>query len=399
MRAKNPFSRNRVPEDSFELFRWIFFEPFLLKNFDEEISTKETIIWFFRTSIWILLFSIFFYLIINILLSYFEIPYYINIYFSDEVMYQLSNMSDFSNKLLFLLNYSYKKFIIWSIFGSLIGGVIWAIIGNLLWSLIISLSIGIILGITKAFISDIIIATTLWTFVLGLIMGFAIDIKTALFIGVLGFIASFATEGFNAGVGVFLSFEIGFIISFFGFLFFPFHQIKTFFNVSLIDNPYLDDAKIYLPIFTLDKKLKEESFKKPFIANKFKFFLLKYRPLQKELAEEISYIINASYLYYNPLDSNNIKISDRDSDDEKLIEWVSSLREIKNNLIRFKNQGNINNQILLLHKLISNYHNLLEDTQKLSYEWRDYYIRAINENIKSANELLTNLKAKKEHIF
>lgn len=121
-------------------------------------------------------------------------------------------------------------------------------------------------------------------------MGFGMGIAVGVGIGVNMGLAVGVGAGAAFGVGLCL----GFYISQFRFLFYPFHYHTLFEKNTLTQNPYLHNETIILPLPWVKNSLRREAATNPELAFQFIDFLLRYRPLQLGFAAELEHIATAA---------------------------------------------------------------------------------------------------------
>ena len=63
MTKPSPFKKNVMPKNSLELLRWVIFEPVIFESFSNELTKKETVIWFLKAYAWVILFSLILYIV------------------------------------------------------------------------------------------------------------------------------------------------------------------------------------------------------------------------------------------------------------------------------------------------------------------------------------------------
>ena len=373
---------NTTPKNSWELFKWIFTEPIKLDIFYEKLSKKEAYIWFLKFYGYITIFSMIFYLSISfILYSY--------------------------NQFLFLIKENFFLQIQLLLFG-LISSLIMIQISNYLklaiiislFQVILSISLFLSLEIISSDISYI----NLIAIYAGIVMGFFYpfigvfrNIFSSLFFIISLFFTSFKISAISAGH--FYLIEI-FIIS--GMHSYLFHFISSlFFNVNLENNPYLKDNFVVIPIFKVKKKLADDTFRRPWLAEDFIAFLFRFRigyTSHRKLAFYLWNIGNASYFYYHPLSEKDIVIVEDFEINQPKENFTNTLKKLKNELGRYQTQNNIQFKINSLKNIIE----ILKELEKQMIiekrGWSEYYLKAIRANLDEAKARLQNLELEAKNI-
>ena len=227
----------------------------------------------------------------------------------------------------------------------------------------------------------------------------------------LDFLVLFISFGTILVVGLFESFGFGFIIGLIwsflniiivfslnytlNILSYIYQLIKfRFIKITLEVNPYyFIDTK--LPFYGLRKQLSKDAFKEPILAKKFINFLFITHHAKRELAFYLNNIVDASYIFNNPLD--------RDIAIPKNYEKHQPTKSVIDNLIRYKDElslydteNNLHYKKESLEHIIEILKDLENDMIKDRRGWSEYYLKAIDKNMEVAYSELETLKQDSE---
>jgi len=321
-----------TPQNSWELFRWIFTEPIKLEKFSDSLSTKETVIWYLKLTPWIVFVSLLLFVLSNFSTAYWDLPTHYPQYFELTIAKEWQSLAGFGDKFLYLVDIRFVLFVT-KIAVGLAVGLAWGLVGGLVWGLA-------------------------W----GLVWGLA-------FMGSYFFV-------------------------FLGLHSYLYHFIKyQLVRPSLPNNPYLHDSYIFFPIYKMKKALGDSAFDDKDEAKQLIAFLFAFRPYQRQLAFYLSNVMNASKLYHNPL-QNTIDIPKDYEKHQPTESFTDHLTQYKNELNTYRTQNNLQFQKESLQSIVEILKLLEEDMIKETRGWREYYLKAIRQNLEVAHSELKNLELK-----
>jgi len=392
-----------TPKSSWELFGWIFTEPIKLEKFSDTLSSKEVIAYFFRTSVWVIIFA---YIV-------FEFIFY------NEVDTRLNSNNLFSEIFLSHGN-ALINFIIFTIVNLIIFGFFFkkdlSSRIRIFFSLMISISITIFFkSISYKLFFSIFILTLIFikykhkiSLVQSILLfPFPFLFFSSIFHFMIAFFFStdsdepysYQIESEHMGIAfMWLTTFIGLIIIcwwiciLLNYLLALLEENNDLHNSSLQNNIYLQTSYVIFSFFILHKKLAKESFKKPNLSLEFINFLFEFRPHQRKLAFYLFNVVNASKFYNNKLASNGIKIPKEYEKHQPIQSFITTLQKLKNKLGSYQTEINIHDKVDSLQKIIE----ILKDLeQQMIIEqrgWSEYYLKAIRANLNEANARLKNLE-------
>jgi len=313
------FIRPTTPHNILQLWHWLIFEPVLLKGFLSTLNNLEILKWFLKgfaslLVIYLLLIMLRFFLVFGVVEM--DLPTIIPALFHPSVVEFWRTGSDGHAKVLFLffndLGYGLAVSLIGSIIAfrsalhlpeGVMAGFLFGLVSSLIIALISCLTFGILGGVIYAFAYGLMVGAALGSVagvasilstpleqLSGLFMGFMLSVIGCLAVaklGIMGGELQGLTDALGFGVGILL----GWYALYFGLIFYPFHWISSCFYSRLDCNPYLYDARIWLPISGLKKRLTQQARLEPELAGLFIDFLLNYRPLQHSLAKALSHAV------------------------------------------------------------------------------------------------------------
>ena len=343
------FTKRLTPDSDWDMIKWLIFEPTLLKRFRENLYRKEDILQFIKIALIFVIPSSFFLLILfNTIIAFFDFPnLYPNI-FETEILTQWNLLQNFFDKLWFLFHYDLFN-LSFNLRGTFEGVLISGLTSGLCFSLFENMKDNLILCLIASI-------------VFSLISGFMF--------GLIG------------GLICFLAYNIGFIFSYSRVWLYPLYFVKT--NISkatFIQNPYLYDENIWMPLPLLKKQLLAQASQKPDIAMFFAAFLLRYRKFQQSLAFEIihkarssrwktilkleAHILNDTVAFETQ--SNNI------SKFMTSIVWGKKLEELYQTLVALE----VNTALVLRQESLERCQNIVTEFSTLhqyeTFEGREYY--------------------------
>lgn len=383
-----------VPQYSLELLRWMIFEPILLKQYVKDLTRKESLLLFLSCYGWILLFSIILYIFSIFTIILIDIPNrFPTLYGVDFITQWQANASFFSKVYLKLIHDNIFD-LVFRLTAGFIFGLVFHLLFGLAGSLSSSFAIGTAFGLAFGFSGGL---------DFGLSFGLVVGLAGGLAVGFSGGLATSLTEDslifglifgllfslifgatftvvfhFLFGLTVSLAVVLGFYLAYFRLLFYPYHLIKSFFQLSFFSNPYLTDGVIWCPLWRTHSRLTELAQQQPAPAFEFANFLLTYRPLQKTLAIHILHAATAGQWRQHPLELD--KLSEFPATG-KLLQpsavWRKKLQTLKRQLYISLNQNHAGLKQEAFEKLIELLENFKAQTLRESSQWHGYYLAAI----------------------
>jgi len=393
----NPKYFSTTPKNSWELLQWLFVEPFKLYIFSEKISKKEAYIWFIKVYPIFMFFSFLLYFFISVTIAYFGTTVFYNVYFQSSYSDIFTSIDSKYDKLSLLL-----KFNLFSqgldFFTGLISGLFITHIIGLRWGMASALFSALLAMTLSVPVIDTIIYVYLLAFIIGIVLGFlsqfsAYDYRHIVSVICAAITAFFFTLINGANVNIIIIFT-GYII-FWGFHSYFYHLFRSiFFKVDLENNYYLKDMYSVIPIIGVKRKLAQDAFLYPSKAYDFSYFLFEYRAFKnhRKLAFYLMNVADASFFYHNRLSSKNIVIPDDYEKNQPKKNFLTKLKELKNELEKYQVQHNLHHKKISLSKIIKILKIL--ETQMLIEKraWSEYYLKAIRANLNEANARLKNLE-------
>lgn len=319
---KDVFTKATVPRSDWETFKWMFFEPSLLRHFSEELGEKDTVIRFFRIYTWLIApFTILCFVLIVLNLVWLNVPIQHPEYFRFEIVTEFSSCS-FVEKFLILANKMAHGLVIGLIFG-LVMSLVFIFISGLGGGLIIGLSFCLAFSLSGGLALNF-IGGLIFVLALSLVIGLAFNLLGGLALGSLSGLVSSLVYGVSSGWSSGLAFgfssnlasgliivfasALTFVLAHFRLIFYPFYIFSIFYRNTLKNNPYLHDEGIWIPMPWVKQALIKESKENPELALQFSYFLFRYRQLQYGLAFEIEHTATAAlWQNYLRLESNDFE--------------------------------------------------------------------------------------------
>ncbi len=412
-----------TPRSSYELFRWLFMEPLLLKKYSQSLTRGKAFTEFLRGYMWALLFAIAVggATILTVILT--RLPALIPSAFKPELNVALETGDTWYQQFSLFMTFSFQHS--WLFFGGafLLGIFILLTfsISHLLFPLRLNLSMGsafaltlaglLTCGLVMAPISGIPFAISRGLFI-GLLMAFSFMLYGAVEIGpgrvfllimmldaitfTIGFIAKLDWE-----VSAALAFSVTgiFILIFYRlFPFYPINILASFFTTDpLSRNPYRWDGVIFLPLPGFKGRLVKQVNRDTIKAFAFIDFLIKYRPLQKSLAMSLTHAATAATWINDNFSGNSLKkIPIISKDSPKFLPsemWYKKLSEVREEKVAAEQQSNIGFKLDYQKRYLNRLRELEELTMKMeSSHWNHYYAKALNTWTRQASEDRDKLK-------
>jgi hypothetical protein len=199
-----------------------------------------------------------------------------------------------------------------------------------------------------------------------------------------------------------ISFSISYIacfyIIFFGLYSYPWYVVSTLFRSRLTANPYLNDGVIRLPIWGLTARLTQQARHDPGTGLQFMEFLLEYRPLQRSLAMHIAHAATSGQWQQHLFQSQYFTAPPSIQKVPRLTPsatWLNSLENTAENLKNweqaFANQENISLQKQIFESFVEQLQTFRNVTLLESARWNHYYLPALNDWLKHAQQRLAQL--------
>jgi hypothetical protein len=233
----SPFKKPDKPRNSWELFKWTWFEFQLLFKYGETISKTEALILIFRNYIlYVVPLALLLYVIGITIVIGSDLPIWMPTDYTEKLIIWWVPNASFAEKFELLFFYNYYNYL------ELMKQLAFGLVGGLAFGLAGGLAGGLVGGL-----------------VFGLSVGLA------------------------GGLAAAISYSIGY----FRLPFYPFYFIKSLFTCQLKNNVYFQDDAISLPILGLKDKLTQQALKEPEIAKQFVdlFFALNIGEINDVVAE------------------------------------------------------------------------------------------------------------------
>jgi len=334
-------SKNTImPENSWELLRWLYFEPERIKAYESSLSTKEKIQVFLSLYWRWSIFVIVLWLITNWLIAYNEwITHYLQ-YFNPDFQKQWKSIpASWIPRFLFLAKFQVFDVVLGLVLGLAFGLILGLVraTGGLVFGLAFGLVFSLITGLAGGLASSLedlagdLIVVSAFSSAFGLAFGLASSFDFGRLVDLLR--GSSYRSGLNRLIDLVLS--TGFILLVFvgvfelvsalGEVFVKillivwvsgFTSSLTFYRIpnmvfyyfsslfsrkNLLRNPYRSDALIWYPIYLLDQNLIRQAKEDPEQAEEFIAFLLERRKWQRPLAMKLRHAALAGTWYNTSL--------------------------------------------------------------------------------------------------
>ncbi|MDM8565913.1 hypothetical protein QUF74_09700 [Candidatus Halobeggiatoa sp. HSG11] len=409
----SPFKKPDQPRNSWELFKWIWFEYRLLEKYGKTVTKTETfILVLMNYFLYVVPLALLLYIIGIIIVIGIDLPTWMPTQYTKQFMRWWEPNYSFIEKfkLFFCLDYleSMKPLpflylnlisesLIWILFFSMfgLGNLALGLMLNSILSLMFSLMFGLVGGMAFDFIAVVL------CLVLGLIGGLKPNSIKGFTLGLLVFVIFILVLNIYNFINITITLNLLFIIFFcyvgyFRLPFYFFYFIKSLFVYKLKNNVYFQDDNINLPIWNLTDKLTQQAYQDPETAQQFINFLFEYRPLQTVLAVDISHaatagIWNSQLLNADKLNSNSIAIIQKTSGD--LIpsdKWLRTLTGLKDQLIHAQNQHNIHQSQQGYQEFLNQLTEFRNLTLREPNKWHRYYLTTIDNWITATQAKLSD---------
>ncbi len=384
---QNPYNMSTTPKNSWELFKWFFSEPIKLEKFSQNLSIKQSLYWYIKVVPWIVLVVLFVFILSNLTVAWFDLPTYYPQYFKEIITKEWHNIHGFESKLHYLINIRLYSLVILLALGLVVGLVAMGLRG---------LVMGLVMGLIGGLVGDLVrhVAFNLtFSIVFSIGLGLLKDSTRALAVST-GLSTQGSIEfGLTGGLLIALSFIVSFTFVLLGLHSYFYHLTKyQFIHPSLQKNPYLHDSFVFFPIFGMKKALYDDAFANPTNAKQFIAFLFEFRPYQRQLAFELSNIVDASLFYNHPLAQNTIMIPKDYEKHQPTDSFIDHLTQYQNELNTYHTQNNLHYKKESLQTIIETLAKLEEDMIKETRDWREYYLKAIRKNLEVANSEFKSLE-------
>jgi len=406
MKTDNPFYSPEHPKNSWELLKWLIFEPNRLEQLDKTLSKKEKLLWFLKAYSWIVLISLLFHLIASGVIVGFNLPSTYPEEFKPDIVKQWKASNNIISNYKIYLEDTYSDMAFGLGFG-LAFGLAYSLAFELTVGLIFGLTFGLAVGLVYGLMGGLafgMIYRLAGGASFGLAFGLAVGLAFGLPYGLAYGLAGGGLAGWlGFGLAGWLGFGLAFYLSYFRLIFYPFYLFRALLHIDLIKNSYLKDAHIWLPLPHLDQKLLAHSWNEPELAFQFADFLLEYRPLQRKLAFEIIHTATAAAWYQNLLIAEKLIFPEIDKENkkaEKLLpseEWFRLIEKAKSELIAAEKQ----NHRGFKKDAWQIFHNTLQEFEKTTLlqagAWKHDYLKAIRRWLEESEKRLKNLELDLQH--
>ena len=378
MTNPSPYYKPNIPTGFKTLLKWIAYEPILLEQYLTTLDNKAYQQLFWNTYWRLVLIMIGLFLFGNYCFVWFDLPTLFIEQYPQEFQYKWQQLQSNGTKYIYLLKHN-------------VVGLIAGLVFGLLFGLFVSFSGGVAIGIAVSLAAGLI-----GGFTIGIAIGYAVAVARGISLSW----KQGLQEGLFIGVGVGLAFglihglSVGFIyglatsVSFWVFYFrineLPRHYIQSLFVKKFETTPYIKMATIWLPIFPLEKKLKELAKSQITETEEFITFLVAHRPLQYTLAMHLQHIIKAQRLYDTPIilmhfrpdttafqmplllpDLSEFQPSDK---------WLSAHFNIKNVLVKAQRTANLYDRLENYKAAVQQINTFKQIHLEEKTIWQSYYL-------------------------
>ncbi len=162
----------------------------------------------------------------------------------------------------------------------------------------------------------------------------------------------------------------------------------------MTNNPYIGDGAIWLPIWGMTNQLTASAQQDPKTGLQFVNFLLKYRPLQRQLAMHIAHAATAGTWQHQPLQSQHLLPPRRIQETPRLTPsetWLNQIDQLQEQLSAYENE----HQISLKKRQFEHFFEQLQAFEDLtlneSSRWNHYYRPALEQWRTTAEQRLAQL--------
>lgn len=411
----NLFDKPTIPKNSLQLLQWLIFEPILLKQYEKTLDKTQTVITALKAVIVnffivIIPLTLVFYAISVVIIAAFDLPLIFppnqltGIDANVVLIPQWQTFSTIWEKVYFFISFENYRSLIFLVFGFAIGlaiGLFRGLTGSLAGGLTAGLTGG--LAISLAFALAISLTAGLAISVAfglggGLAAGSALSLTAGLAFRIVGLIFGslvFLILVLIGGLYIALTFTLTYAITFpvffclgyFHLWLYPWHFFRSLFRVSLIDNPYINNGRIFLPIWGMTRQLTTQAQHDPKTGLAFVNFLQTYRPRQKELAMHIAHAATAGNWQHHPLQKQYLLPPPLIQETPCLTPselWLSQIDKLKNQFIADNEEETISlKQIETFYEQLQEFKDL---TLNESERWHHYYLPAIEGWLTAATE-------------
>lgn len=403
----------RKPKNSFEIFKWLIFEPILLQKYSDSLNWRERLREFLKAYTWVVVLAIFIYCASIFFKSAFDLPILYKNASDSEIVNNWPVKTDLLSKFLFILKTTIGRLafgLAVGLTGGLAGGFARGLsfgfavgfAGGIPYGLGVGFAIGLAVGIALGLATKLtrgvaegagigsifgLWAGLLWGIINGIFfeltnypnIAYSIDKLTGRHTEILSITLH------NDSLVLILMIMICFYLSYFRIIpFYMFFVVKSWFAYDLLHNPYHRDGMIWLPIPGLKSKLVRHTSENPEEASRFIDFLLEYRPLQKNLAMHLSHAAAAARWRLHPLDADILKkIPLISSDNPKLKpsdQWFQTITNLREELLASQQQSSIGLKMQYFERFQTQLEHFREITlKKESSLWNHYYLDTLTE--------------------
>lgn len=401
------------PENSVQLLLWLIFEPKLLADYSHDLSYRKRTWRLVKSYPLIVLICFFGYFVSSLIIFYLEFPLLFPNEFETLLMAEFTEKPNLFEEYIFYASHSFFKFLtalaiglvlglIQYIVGGLVGGLVVSLIFGLTGGLAIELAEGLantlMMGNLTGTVDESLTGILSFAFAMGIAMGLmastAMSLTVALAFSLLFAIAFTIAGGvgFGLAVGVIygLIYALGVYTGRCRLFFYPFYCL---FPLSFTSSPYFYDAVICFPIWRAKKRFGILATKDPESGYKFINFLQKYRPLQTDLQDHLSYAAHAGAWQQRPFYHDNVL---KPPSIEKLKpshEWLVQLEKVQKQYVDYQRvSSSAKKQQLKQFLIVLDLFRL--QTLMENKTWRDYYLQAIIVWQKAGKSEIRNLKTK-----
>ena len=398
------FHKPDKPKNSLQLISWAIFEPLLLQRYSKTLSRKQGFVELLKTYPWLILIATLVYLLSAGIILVLDLPTSHPDWFKPLLVKNLTEYSSIEAKTIAYIQYTAPDFydrLALGLAGGLGLGLAGFLVFGFAFDLIVVLAAVLIAGfassVASGYAEDLAFGL-IAGLALGLAGGLALGLAGGLALGLACSILAIGLAGFFyygfAGFLVFglaygLAIAFGFFITYFRLPFFPIYCIQ---KVSFKQSPYHRDGVIWLPIWRAKQRLGDLAMADPQTALKFVEFLREYRPLQQKLADTLTYAALAGFWRQQPLQWE--ALAEPIVENAKLQpskDWLDKLKQLKAELQSYSLQSNISLKKASFATCVKQLENFKQQTLVENRQWREYYLQAINDWLKQAQEQLREL--------
>lgn len=392
------------PAYRWQFFKWILFEPILLRRYEHSLGKNQKIREFFRSIFWVILAVILIWLVVNTFIALLDLPQVHPDSFRLEIIEKYRTQSFLWQKFLSLAQGTVNHLAVGLFLGLVAGSIIGLKIDmafGLAVVLAVSLIFGLALGLTVGFAYSISFGLISGTAV-GLVGGSSyrkiFGLLSGLISGGILGLTFGLTFGSAEGLGAGLAVISGWYISYFRlFPFYLFYVITDFFYSDFSRNSYSRDGVIWLPIPGVRARLVRKAQQRPEEAFAFVDFLLKFRPLQKTLATHLTHAATAGLWVREKFFREALRRSPLISEDRLKYkpskQWYEKLDRVRQLLTTSEQQSHIGLKVNSFEKYLKHLEEFEDITMKRESScWNHYYFEALDKWRQLAGEEFQNLK-------